>query len=288
MTLGKLKKGKRIIRVETVNYPDNKEEGDMRLSGKACIVTGAARGIGKGIGMRLIDEGAEVVFADLNGKQAEESADEARKKGGKAISVTVDVTERKQVKSMVERTVSEFGKIDVLFNNAGVNHQQRFLETTEENWNRIMKVNALSVLICTQEVAKQMIKQGKGGKIINTASLAGRQGYPDIAPYCASKFAVVALTQASARALAPYKIIVNGFSPGVVHTPLWEQLDKECIDMGVSKEPGEAIKAFASGALAGRVSTPDDIVGLAAFLASSESDYIVGQVIGIDGGMLLF
>lgn len=259
----------------------------MRLDGKVGIVTGSARGIGKGIGLRLVDEGASVVFADLNGKQAEEAAAEARKRGGKAISVAVDVSDRKQVKSMVSRTVSEFGKIDILFNNAGINHQQRFLETTEDNWERIMKINALSVLICTQEVAKQMIKQGKGGKIINTASLAGRQGYPDIAPYCASKFAVVALTQASARALAPYKIIVNGFSPGVVHTPLWDQLDKECIEMGVTKEPGEAMKGFASSALAGRVSTPDDIVGLAAFLASSESDYIVGQVIGIDGGMLL-
>ena len=258
------------------------------LDGKVAIVTGAARGIGKAIGLRLIDEGAKVAFADLNGKQAEEASAEAKKKGGKAIGVTVDVSERPQVKAMVETVVKEFGKIDILFNNAGVNHQQRFLEVTEDNWNRIMKINALSVLISTQEVAKQMIKQGQGGKIINTVSLAGRQGYPDIAPYCASKFAALALTQASARALAPHKIIVNGFSPGVVHTPLWDQLDQECIEMGISKKPGEAIQAFAAGALAGRVSTPDDIIGLAAFLASSESDYIIGQVIGIDGGMLLF
>lgn len=259
----------------------------MRLDGKVGIVTGAARGIGKAIGLRLIDEGARVVFADLNGWQAEEAATEARQKGGNAISVNMDVSNRKQVKDMVDRTVSKFGQLNILFNNAGINHQQRFLETTEDNWDRIMKANALGVLICTQEAAKQMIKQGKGGKIINTASLAGRQGYPDIVPYCASKSAVIAITQSSARALASHGITVNGFSPGVVNTPLWEQLDQECIEMGVTKEQGEAMKAFASSALVGRVSTPDDIVGLAAFLASSESDYITGQVIEIDGGMLL-
>ena len=200
----------------------------------------------------------------------------------------MDVSDRKQVKVMVGKTVSAFSKIDVLFNNAGVNHQQRFLETTEDNWDRIMRINALSVLICTQEVAKQMIKQGSGGKIINTASLAGRQGYPDIAPYCASKFAVIALTQASARALAEHHITVNGFSPGVVHTPLWDQLDQECIDMGITDKKGEAMEAFAASNLIGRVSTSDDMAGLALFLASSDSDYITGQVIGIDGGMHMF
>ena len=260
----------------------------MKLDGKVAIVTGAGRGIGEAIGLRMIDEGAKVVFADIDAGSAEAAAEKARKKGGKAIGVAVDVSDRSQVQKMVEKTVSEFGQIDLLFNNAGVNHQQRFLETTEDNWNRIMNINALSVLLCTQEVAKQMIKQGKGGKIINTASLAGRQGYPDIAPYCASKFAVVALTQASARGLAEHKILVNAFSPGVVHTPLWDQLDQECVDMGVTKKKGEAMNAFAAGALVGRVSTPDDMTGLALYLASSESDYMTGQVIGIDGGMLMF
>jgi meso-butanediol dehydrogenase/(S,S)-butanediol dehydrogenase/diacetyl reductase len=132
-----------------------------------------------------------------------------------------------------------------------------------------------------------MIQQGGGGKIINTVSIAGRQGYPDIAPYCASKFAALGLTQAAARALAPHHITVNGFSPGVVDTPLWEQLDREIMDLGDSNKPGEAMHNFASSALVGRVSTPDDIVGLAMFLASSDSDYITGQVITVDGGMVL-
>ena len=258
------------------------------LEGKVCIITGSARGIGKGIGMRMIEEGCNVVFADLNDKEAGKAAEEARNKGGNAIAVKVDVPDRRSVQAMVERTVKEFGKLDILFNNAGINHQQFFMETTEENWDRIMKVNALGTLICTQEAAKKMIEQGHGGKIVNTVSLAGRQAYPVIVPYSASKYAQLAVTQASARELAQHNIVVNGFSPGVVDTPLWEQLDRESIDMGMSKEPGAAMEGFAASALAGRVSTPADIVGLAAFLASSESDYIIGQVIGIDGGMYLF
>ena len=118
----------------------------MRLKGKSCIVTGAARGIGKGIGLRLIAEGVSVVFADLNGDQADEAATEARDSGGQAIRVSVDVAERDQVRSMIESTVAEFGKLDIIFNNAGINTIQRFLDATEENFNRIMRVNALGVL----------------------------------------------------------------------------------------------------------------------------------------------
>ncbi|MBM3776067.1 MAG: SDR family oxidoreductase, partial [Acidobacteria bacterium] len=207
--------------------------------------------------------------------------------GRKAIAARVDVGDRASVRALVERAVAEFGELDIIFNNAGLNKIQRFLEATEDNWERIMRVNALGVLLCTQEAAKQMIRQGHGGKIINTASIAGRQGYPNIAPYCASKFAVIALTQAAARELAQHKITVNGFSPGVVDTPLWEQLDREHVEMGETKAPGEAMRNFAAGILLGRVAKPDDVAGLALFLASPESDYITGQVITVDGGMLL-
>ncbi len=257
----------------------------MKLQGKVCIVTGAARGIGRGIGLRLVADGARVVFADLNGEQAEESAAEARAQGGAAISAPVDVVNREQVRALVARTVSEYGKLDVIFNNAGINKPQRFLETTEDNWDQIMRVNGLGVLICTQEAAKQMIAQGTGGKIINTASIVGRQGYPNIVPYCASKSAVIMITQAAAHALAEHGITVNGFSPGVVDTPLWEQLDQDLMEIGDSSAPGEAMRDFAAGILLGRVSTPDDITGLASFLASSDSDFITGQVITVDGGM---
>jgi meso-butanediol dehydrogenase / (S,S)-butanediol dehydrogenase / diacetyl reductase len=259
----------------------------MSIKGKTCVVTGAGRGMGKAIGMALAKEGANVVFADLNAAEAEGAASETKKAGGKALGLHVDVGDRKQVQAVISKTVSEFGRLDIIFNNAGINKIQPFMETTEENWDRIMRVNALGVLICMQEAAKQMISQGGGGKIINTASIAGRQGYPNITPYCASKFAVISLTQSAARELAKHKITVNGFAPGVVDTPLWKQIDREHIEIGETKEPGEAMRNFAAGILLGRVSTPDDITGLATFLASPSSDYITGQTIVIDGGMIL-
>ena len=259
----------------------------MSLKGKTCIVTGAGRGIGKAIGMRMASDGASIVFADINTAEVEATANEARKSGFKSLGVSVDVGDRKAVQAMIARTVAEFGRLDIIFNNAGINKIQPFMETTEDNWDRIMRVNALGVLICTQEAAKQMIAQGGGGKIINTASIAGRQGYANVAPYCASKSSVISLTQSAARELAKHKITVNSFAPGVVDTPLWAQIDREHIEIGETTQPGEAMKNFAAGILLGRVSTPEDITGLASFLASSNSDYITGQTIVVDGGMIL-
>jgi meso-butanediol dehydrogenase/(S,S)-butanediol dehydrogenase/diacetyl reductase len=260
----------------------------MVLKGKTCIVTGAGRGIGKGIGLRLASEGAHVVFADIDLQQAEAAAAEARALGGEAVGMDVDVTRREQVRALIAGTVSKYGRLDVIFNNAGINKIRPFMETTEENWDRIMRVNALGVFLCTQEAARQMIAQGGGGKIINTASIAGRQGYGNIVPYCASKFAVISITQSSARALAPHKITVNAFAPGVVDTPLWNQLDREHMELGETSQPGEAMRNFAAGILLGRVAQPNDIAGLASFLAGPDSDYITGQVIVVDGGMLLW
>lgn len=257
------------------------------LDGKTVIITGAAQGIGKGIAERLASEGANVVIADVNGELAHETAGELGEAGYPAIAVQVDVTDREQVKAMVDAAVEEFGQLDVLFNNAGVNRPQRFLDTTEENWHWIMNVNGLGVLIGMQEAAKQMIEQGTGGKIINTASVAGRQGFPNIVPYCVSKFGVIAMTQAAARGLAEHNITVNAFSPGVVDTPLWARLDEIHMEIGDSSKPGEAMENFAADILCGRVATPEDIAGMASFLASSDSDYITGQTLPIDGGQIL-
>jgi meso-butanediol dehydrogenase/(S,S)-butanediol dehydrogenase/diacetyl reductase len=258
-----------------------------RVAGRICIVTGAAQGIGEAIGRALADEGASVTFADLNIDRAEEVAASVRKTGRKAIAVQVDVSKREQVNSLVQRTVQEFGKLDVMFNNAGVNRPQDFLDTSEDAWHFIMGVNALGVLIGTQEAAKQMIGQRTGGKIINTASVAARQGFEYQACYCASKFAVIALTQTAARHLAKHKITVNGFSPGVVDTPLWEKLDEDLMELKISSKKGEAMKNFSSNILIGRPATPQDIVPTALFLASSDSDYVTGQIMAIDGGQIL-
>ena len=258
-----------------------------RVSGRTVLVTGAGQGMGAGISRALAREGANVAVGDVNVAAADAVAAALRDDGHSAISVGMDVTKREQVRAAIEGTVREFGRLDVMFNNAGLNKPMQFLDVTEENWNLVMDVNALGVLIGTQEAAKQMIAQGGGGKIVNTASIASRQGYAEFVPYCASKFAVVAIIQAGARALAGYHITVNGFSPGVVETPLWAQLDKDMVDIHAAEKEGDAFAAFASGALLGRAAQVADIVPTAVFLASADSDFITGQVMAIDGGMVL-
>ncbi|MBV8920106.1 SDR family NAD(P)-dependent oxidoreductase [Bradyrhizobium sp.] len=258
-----------------------------RLDGKVAIVTGGAQGIGEGIAIRLAQEGSAIAIADLNGDKAKSVAHAITSQGGKAIGIAVDVGNRALVRAAIEETVSALGRLDILFNNAGFNKPLPFMEVDEANFTSIMHVNAWGVLVFTQEAARQMVAQGHGGKIINTASIAGRQGYAEFAPYCASKAAVISLTQAAARELAKHNITVNAFAPGVVITPLWDGLEQDMIDKGVIKQKGEFIESFSSSILVGRPSKPEDLAGIAAFLASADSDYITGQVIMSDGGMVL-
>lgn len=255
-----------------------------RMTGRTVIITGGASGIGKGISVGLAAEGANVVIADLNLETAQATADEITKAGGKAIAAQVDVTKRASVAAGIELAVKTFGQLNCYFNNAGFNKPMKFLDVTEENFNAIMSVNALAVLVGTQEAAKQYIRQGTGGKVVNTASIAGRQGFASFAPYSASKAAVISMTQAAARALAEHKITVNAFSPGVVATPLWTQLDKDLEEIG---EGDSGFDSMASGILVGRAALPEDILPTALFLASSDSDYVTGQTMAIDGGMIL-
>jgi meso-butanediol dehydrogenase/(S,S)-butanediol dehydrogenase/diacetyl reductase len=262
-----------------------------RVSDRVCLVTGAARGIGRAIGEALLDEGAKVCFADIDGQKAADVADQNRSRlNGMAENVTsaqVDVTNREQVRAMIAHTVETFGRLDVKYNNAGVNKPMNFMDVTEDNWNFIMGVNGLGCMIGIQEAARQMIAQGTGGKIINTASIASRQGFDNVAPYCASKWAVVSLTQSGARDLAKHDITVTGFAPGVVATEMWEQVDKDLMEIGAAERPGQAMEEFSSEILKGRVATPADITGTTTFLASKDSDYMTGQIIMIDGGMTL-
>ena len=258
-----------------------------RIDGKSVLITGAAQGIGLGIARRLAAEGGNVMIGDLNEDGAARAAAAIREEGHEASACRVDVADRASVQALIATTVSEFGSLDVVFNNAGFNEPEQFLDIKEETWHAIMNVNGLGVLIGTQEAAKQMISQGTGGKIINTASIAGRQGYPSFVPYCASKFAVVAIIQGAARALAGDKITVNGFAPGVVDTPLWEKLDEDLMNIGDSSEPGEAMRVFSESILLGRPALPEDIAGTALYLASADSDYMTGQIMMIDGGMVL-
>lgn len=266
------------------------------VEGRVCIVTGAARGIGRAIAEALLDEGARVCLADLNADQVAAVAQANRNRDGidpdAVMSATVDVRDRRQVRDMIDRTVARFGRLDVMFNNAGVNKPMNFLEVTDENWRFIMDVNGLGCLIGIQEAARQMIAQGPApdgtaGKIINTASVASRQGFDNVAPYCASKWAVVSLTQSAARDLAKHDITVTGFAPGVVATEMWDQVDRDLMEIGAADRPGQAMEEFSADILKGRVARPQDITGTTTFLASRASDYMTGQIVMIDGGMTL-
>jgi meso-butanediol dehydrogenase/(S,S)-butanediol dehydrogenase/diacetyl reductase len=200
------------------------------------------------------------------------------------VAVPVDVTDRESVRAAVVTAVTRFGHLDVMFNNAGMNVPMRFLDVTDDNFLAVMRVNALGVLIGMQEAARQFLAQGTPGKIVNTASIAGRTGFADFAPYSASKAAVISLTQAGARSLAADHITVNAFAPGVVATPLWTRLDADLEAMGAADA---GFDSMASQILLGRPAEPEDIVPTAIFLAAADSDYITGQVIPIEGGMIL-
>lgn len=255
-----------------------------RLEHRAVVVTGGASGIGEALCRGFAEEGAHVTVADLNDTAARALAEEINDGGGRAIAVAMDVTERDQVRSGIERTVAEFGKLDAYFNNAGMNSPMKLLDVTEDNFNLIMRVNVWGVLVGMQEAAQQYLRQGSAGKIVNTASIAGRTGFPSFAPYSAAKSAVISLTQAGARAWGADKITVNGFAPGVVDTPLWVKLDEELEAIG---EADGKMDKLSSQIILGRPALPADIVPTGVFLAGPDSDYITGQIIPIEGGMIL-
>jgi meso-butanediol dehydrogenase/(S,S)-butanediol dehydrogenase/diacetyl reductase len=251
------------------------------------VITGAARGIGLAIAQALAASGYGVVIADIDAAAGAEAVAEITDTGGKAIFFRVDVTSRAAVAAAVAACEAAFGFLHAFVNNAGFNRPQHFLEITEENWDLILKTNGLGVLIGMQEAAKSMIARNHRGKIVNTASISGRSGDATWVPYCASKAAVISMTQSAAKALASHGINVNAFAPGLVQTELWAQLDKDLMAMGVSNAPGEAMQSFSKNIPLGRISVPKDIVGTVMFLISAASDYMTGQCLMIDGGMIM-
>jgi meso-butanediol dehydrogenase/(S,S)-butanediol dehydrogenase/diacetyl reductase len=258
-----------------------------RLDQKVIAITGGGSGMGLAFASRFAKEGARVVVVDLNEEAAATAVQRIRDDGGQATFAVANVAHRDEVRDAVRTAVDQFDRLDVWFNNAGFNAPMQFLEITEENFRTVMDVNALGVLIGTQEAATQMIAQGSGGKIVNTSSMAGREGFPTFAPYSASKAAVISLTQAGAKALADHDITVNAFAPGVVVTPLWEKLDKDLFAIGDIEKPGTALGEYEKGIIRGRNALPEDIVGTALFLASADSDYMTAQCVMIDGGATL-
>ncbi|MFT4650822.1 MAG: meso-butanediol dehydrogenase/(S,S)-butanediol dehydrogenase/diacetyl reductase [Flavobacteriales bacterium] len=262
-----------------------------RLIGKHCLITGAGRGMGAAAAESFASEGAKVCVADLDFEGCQAVVERIKAAGGEAVAVKLDVTKRDQMVAAVETTVEAFGSINVIVNNAGINKPMMFLDVTEENWNQIMTVNGLGTLIGMQEAAKQMIKQGKEAgpyKIINVGSILSRQAFDDVIPYSASKHAVLAMINGGAKALVDHNITVNGYGPGVVRTELWEQLDKDLVAIGKFEKEGDSMDELAKNMiLMKRYSYPKDVMGTAIFLACSDSDYMTGQLIMIDGGMVM-
>ena len=258
-----------------------------RVQGRVVVVTGGAGGIGAAACRALAAEGGKVVVADLDAAGAQAVAEEIVASGGAAASASVDVTERSQVREMIQTAVDAFGELNVIFNNAGMNRPRDFMDVDEANFDEILRVNTWGVIVCTQEAARQMIAQGSGGKIINTGSIAARQGFWDFVPYCVAKFGTLAVTQATARGLARYGITVNAFAPGVVDTPMWVGLNEDIRAIHGQTDDADPMSEFARSTLIGRPASPEEIAPFLVYLASPESDYLTGQMYMVDGGQIL-
>ena len=258
-----------------------------RVQDRTVVVTGGAGGIGAAACEAIAAEGGKVVVADLDATAAQAVANRIVERGEIATSIGVDVTDRVQVQAMIHHAVDSFGELNVIFNNAGMNRPRSFMEVDEENFESIVRVNTWGVIVCTQEAAKQMITQGGGGKIINTGSIASRQGFWDFVPYCVAKFGVLAVTQATARGLIDHGITVNAFAPGVVDTPMWIGLNEDIRAIHDQPAEDDPMRDFATGTLVGRPAAPEELTPFLVYLASPESDYMTGQMYMVDGGQVL-
>jgi meso-butanediol dehydrogenase / (S,S)-butanediol dehydrogenase / diacetyl reductase len=265
----------------------------MQLENKIVGVTGAGTGIGRAICMALAAEGASVAVTDINQDWAGRVADEIKSLGQHAIPLQLDVTKRAQVEDVVSKIVSQWGRVDIWCNNAGVSSMKRFIDLTEDDWNFNMDINAKGAFLCSQVIVRQMMKQtpladsGLRGKIINTASMAGKRGNaPFLVHYVASKFAVVGLTQAMAGELAAYNITVNAVCPGYVRTNMQErEADWEASLRGITAD--EVRQLYINDTPLRRLETPEDVAGSVLFLASPASDFITGEAININGGSFM-
>ncbi|WP_341214166.1 L-iditol 2-dehydrogenase [uncultured Limimaricola sp.] len=251
-----------------------------RLAGKSAMVTGAARGIGLAFARAYVAEGARVAIADINLEAAQAAASEV---GDGAYAVQMDVSRQDSIDAAIAQVVETAGKIDILINNAALFDAAETVDITRESFDKLYAVNVAGTLFTMQAAARQMIAQGHGGKIINMASQAGRRGESLVLVYCSTKAAVISMTQSAGLNLIKHGINVNAIAPGVVDGAHWEHVDSMFAKLE-GKAPGQKKAEVAAGVPAGRFATPDDLTGMAVFLASPESDYIVSQTYNVDGG----
>lgn len=252
----------------------------MRLQGKTAIITGGARGIGGAIAAGYAREGACVCIADLEFALAQETA---KTIGNGAFAVDLNVTSQASIEACVTEVTKRTGGVDILVNSAAIFDMAPLTEITEQSYDKQFAVNVKGTLFMAKAVAKSMIARGKGGKIINFSSQAGRRGEALVAVYCASKAAVISMTQSMGLALIKHGINVNGIAPGVVDTPMWDVVDG-LFAKYENRPIGEKKRLVGEGVPFGRMGKPEDLVGCAIFLASGESDYVVAQTFNVDGG----
>lgn len=260
----------------------------MHLGERTVLITGAAGGIGAACARRLAGEGARLVLSDVDGAAVEKLAGELGQ-----VAVAADVTRAAEIERLVEEPYRRWGRLDVLFNNAGVIRVQPLLNVTEAEWDRVMSVNLRAVFFVLQTVARRMVKQAPiagselRGKLIQTASIAAYRGGGALtAPYSASKAGVVSLTRTAAQVFARDRITSNCVCPGAVDTAMWKQIDREWNALE-GWAPGEAWKRRTAGIPLGRPETADDVAGVVLFLAGPDSDYMTGQAIKVDGGLVM-
>ena len=251
-----------------------------RLEGKSALITGSARGIGRAYAEAYIREGATVAIADIDLQRATQTATEL---GASAYAVRMDVTDQASIDAAIAAVVATTGKLDILINNAALFDLAPITDITRESYERLFSINVAGTLFTLQAAAKQMIAQGHGGKIINMASQAGRRGEALVGVYCATKAAVISLTQSAGLNLIKHRINVNAIAPGVVDGEHWDGVDA-LFARHENRPLGEKKRLVGEEVPYGRMGTAEDLTGMAIFLASAESDYIVAQTYNVDGG----
>ena len=251
-----------------------------RLEGKSALITGSARGIGKAFAARFAEEGAGVAIADINLAGAEAAASEI---GPNAYAVQLDVTDQSSIDAAIATVEQKTGGLDILVNNAALFDLAPIVEITRDSYQRLFDINVSGTLFMMQAAAKSMIRRGQGGKIINMASQAGRRGEALVGIYCATKAAVISLTQSAGLNLIEHGINVNAIAPGVVDGEHWDHVDSMFAKYE-GLQPGEKKAAVGAAVPFGRMGTAEDLTGMAVFLASKDADYIVSQTYNVDGG----